>query len=149
MARARRSFKLRLSPAGLDVLIDSHCHLIRVTRSLIAWGTTLHVAVEHLSTLSTTEIIEQMKAHELDCLGGAEEHHVGASNRLWDVATSITERVQETSPGGRQPSLGTIYLIALIQVPKAGKSDLMSAFDRALQSGARTPASGEVNDLAG
>src|SRR3546814_2749755 len=33
MGRARRSFKLRLSPAGLDVLIDSHCHLIRVTRS--------------------------------------------------------------------------------------------------------------------
>lgn len=149
MARARRSFKLRLSPAGLDILIDSHCHLIRVTRSLIAWGTTLHVAVEHLSTLPTTEIIEQMGVHELDCLGGGEEHHVGASNRLWDIANSITERVQEISPDGRQPNLGTIYLLALIQVPKAGKSDLMSAFDRALQSGARTPAAGEVHDLAG
>ncbi|NMN06764.1 MULTISPECIES: hypothetical protein [unclassified Novosphingobium] len=149
MARARRSFKLRLSPAGLDVLIDSHCHLIRVTRSLIAWGTTLHVAVEYLSTLPTSEIIEQMQVHELDCLGGAEEHHVGASNRLWDIATSITERVQEISQDGRQPHLGTIYLLALIQVPKAGKSDLMSAFDRALQSGARTPAAGEVHDLAG
>ncbi|MBB3357020.1 MULTISPECIES: hypothetical protein [unclassified Novosphingobium] len=149
MARARRSFKLRLSPAGLDVLIDSHCHLIRVTRSLIAWGTTLHVAVEHLSTLSTGEIIEQMKLHQLDSLGGAEEHHVGASNRLWDIATSITERVQETSPDGRQPNLGTIYLLALIRVPKADKSDLMSAFVRALQSGARSPASTEVNDLAG
>lgn len=149
MARARRSFKLRLSPAGLDVLIDSHCHLIRVTRSLIAWGTTLHVAVEHLSTLSTSEIVDQMKEHELDCLGGAEEHHVGASNRLWDIATSITERVQETSPDGRQPNLGTIYLLALMQIPKAGKSDLISAFDRALQSGARTPANREANDLAG
>jgi hypothetical protein len=149
MARPRRSFKLRLSPAGLDVLIDSHCHLIRVTRSLIAWGTTLHVAVEHLSTLSTGEIIEQMNVQEIDCLGGAEEHHVGASNRLWDIATSITERVHETSPDGRQPNLGTIYILALMQIPKAGNSDLMSAFDRALQSGARTPASREVNDLAG
>ena len=149
MARPRRSFKLRLSPAGLDVLIDSHCHLIRVTRSLIAWGTTLHVAVEHLSTLSTGEIIEQMKVHELDGLGGGEEHHVGASNRLWDIATSITEGVQETSPDGRQPNLGTIYLLALRQIPKAGQSDLMSAYGRALQSGARTPAYREVNDLAG
>jgi hypothetical protein len=140
MARARRSFKLRLSPAGLDVLIDSHCHLIRVTRSLIAWGTTLHVAVEHLSTLSTTEIVDQMQLQELDCLGGAEEHH---------IATSITERVQKTSPEGRQPNLGTIYLLALMQIPKAGKSDLINAFDRALQSGARTPASREVDDLAG
>ena len=149
MARARRSFKLRLSPAGLDVLIDSHCHLIRVTRSLIAWGTTLHVAVEHLSTLSTGEIVEQMKVHQLDCLGGDEEHHVGASNRLWDIANSITERVKQISLDGRQPNLGTIYLLALLQLPKAGKSDLMSAYDRALQSGARMPAASDVNDLAG
>jgi hypothetical protein len=99
--------------------------------------------------LSTTEIVDQMQLQELDCLGGAEEHHVGASNRLWDIATSITERVQKTSPEGRQPNLGTIYLLALMQIPKAGKSDLINAFDRALQSGARTPASREVDDLAG
>ncbi|WP_458733099.1 hypothetical protein [Sphingobium xenophagum] len=147
MARARRSFKLRLSSAGLDVLIESHCHLIRITRSLIAWGTTLHVAVEHLDTLSTAEIIDQLKALELGCLGGGEEHHVGASHRLWDVATRITERVQESSPGGRQPNLGTIYIVALMQIPKADQVDLMSAFDRALQSGARTPASRDADDL--
>lgn len=149
MARARRSFKLRLSPAGLDVLIDSHCHLIRITRALIAWGTTLHVAVEHLDTLSTAEIIDQLKALELGCLGGGEEHHVGASHRLWDVATRITTRVQESSPAGRQPNLGTIYILALMQIPKADQMDLMSAFDRALQSGARTPASRDTNDLVG
>ncbi|QJR02792.1 hypothetical protein HH800_11720 [Sphingobium yanoikuyae] len=149
MARARRSFKLRLSPAGLDVLIDSHCHLIRTTRSLIAWGTTLHVAIEHLDTLSTAEIIDQLKVPELGCLGGGEEHHVGASHRLWDVATRITERVQESSPEGRQPNLGTIYIVALMQIPKADQLDLMNAFDRALQSGARTPASRDANDLVG
>lgn len=149
MARARRSFKLRLSPAGLDVLIDSHCHLIRITRSLIAWGTTLHVAVEHLDTLPTAEIIDQLKALELGCLGGGEEHHVGASQRLWDVATQITERIQESSPAGRQPNLGTIYIVALMQVPKADQMDLMSAFNRALQSGARAPAARDANDLVG
>lgn len=149
MARARRSFKLRLSPAGLDLLIDSHCHLIRVTRSLIAWGTTLHVAIEHLDTLSTAEIVDQLKALELGCLGGGEEHHVGASLRLWDVATRITARIQQSSPGGRQPNLGTIYIVALLQIPKADQVDLMSAFDRALQSGARAPASRDPNDLVG
>lgn len=149
MSRARRSFKLRLSPAGLDVLIDSHCHLIRVTRTLIAWGTTLHVAIEHLDTLSTAEIVDQLKALELGCLGGNEEHHVGASLRLWDVATRITERVQQSSPEGRQPNLGTIYIVALMQITKADQMDLMSAFDRALQSGARTPASRDANDLVG
>src|SRR3546814_4102407 len=89
----------------------------------------------------------QLRALELGCLGGGEEHHVGASHRLWDVATRITERVQESSPGGRQPNLGTIYVVALMQIPKADQVDLMSAFDRALQSGARTPASRDANDL--
>lgn len=149
MARARRSFKLRLSPAGLDILIDSHCHLIRVTRSLIAWGTTLHVAIEYLSTLPTADIINQLKEQDLYCLGGGEEHHVGASSRLWDIATSITERVQESSSGSRQPNLGTIYIVALMQVTKADQAALISAFDRALQSGARTPASRDADDLVG
>jgi len=148
MARARRSFKLRLSPAGLDVLIDSHCHVIRVTRSLIAWGTTLHVAVEHLDTFPTVDIVGKLQALELDHLGGAEEHHVGASNRLRDTATRITERVQMGSTDGRQPNLGTIYLLALLQITKADEVDLMDAYGRALQSGARHPASRDDHDLA-
>ncbi|MCY1169804.1 hypothetical protein D9M73_98540 [compost metagenome] len=149
MGRARRSFKLRLSPAGLDVLIGSHCHLIRVTRSLIAWGTTLHVAVDYLSSMPTDEIIDQLSGQEVSRLGGGQEHHVGASCQLWDIATSITERIQEDLPGVRQPTLGTIYIVALLQVPKADQGALLRAFDRVLQSGARTPASRDANDLVG
>jgi len=149
MGRARRSFKLRLSPAGLDVLIDSHCHLIRVTRSLLAWGTTLHVAIEHLNSMPTDEILDQLKGQEVSWLGGGHEHHVGASCQLWDIATSITERIQEGSPDDRQPTLGTIYIVALLQVTKADQRALLRAFDRALQSGARTPASRDANDLVG
>ncbi|CAM5610356.1 MarR family transcriptional regulator OS=Sphingobium scionense OX=1404341 GN=GGQ90_005230 PE=4 SV=1 [Sphingobium scionense] len=149
MGRARRSFKLRLSPAGLDVLINSHCHLIRITRSLIAWGTTLHVAVEYLNGMPTDEIIDQLRDQELGFLAGREEHHVGASCQLWDVATGITERVQEESPETRQPTLGNIYILALLQITKAERGALLRAFDRVLLSGARTPASRDPNDLAG
>lgn len=149
MGRARRSFKLRLSPAGLDILIDSHCHLIRVTRSLIAWGTTLHVAIEYLNSLPTDKIVDQLKRQELSCFGGAEEHHVGASCQLREIATSITERVHEDLPGSRQPALGTIYIVALMQITKADHDALLRAFDRALQSGARTPALRDANDLVG
>ncbi|MBT0667396.1 hypothetical protein HT136_03325 [Novosphingobium profundi] len=140
MSRARRSFKLRLSSAGVDVLIDSHCHLIRVTRTLIAWGTTLHVAVEHLSTVPTREIVARLKAQSLERLGGAEEHHVGASHRLREIATDIAERVQHDAPGARPPHLGAIYLLALQQVTEADKTALLLAFDRVLQAGARAPA---------
>lgn len=147
MGRARRSFKLRLSPAGLDILIDSHCHLIRVTRSLIAWGTTLHVAIEYLNSMPTDKIVHQLKKEELSYFVGSEEHHVGASSELRDIATSITERVHDSSPGVRQPPLGTIYIVALLQITNADRSALLRAFDRALQSGARIPASRDANDL--
>ncbi|WP_031297672.1 hypothetical protein [Sphingobium fuliginis] len=133
----------------MDVLIDSHCHLIRVTRSLIAWGTTLHVAIEHLNTMPTKAIVEQLMEPEILCLNGPEEHHVGASNELRTVATSISERVQDCAPHDRQPTLGAIYIVALMQVTKADQSALLNAFDRALQSGARTPASRDLSDLAG
>lgn len=149
MGRMRRSFKLRLSPAGLDLLIDSHCHLIRTTRSLIAWGTTLHVAIEYLSTMPTSDIVDQLSGPDLDRLGGGEEHHVGASHQLRDIATNITERLQESVPQDRRLTLGTIYIVALRQITKADRNALLRAFDRAVQAGARTPASTDANDLVG
>lgn len=141
MGRARRSFKLRLSSAGLDVLIDSHCHLIRVTRSLIAWGTTLHVAVEHLSTLPTDIILDQLNAADIDALSGDEEHHVGASNGLWDIAAGIMQRLQGAVPEGRSLTMGTIYIVSLLLVTAGDSKSLLQAYERAVKSGARTPAS--------
>jgi hypothetical protein len=116
---------------------------------LIAWGTTLHVAIEYLNSMPTDEIIDQLKGQHLSFLAGRAEHHVGASCQLWDIATSITERVQKDAPEAKQPTLGAIYIVALLQITKADQTALLRAFDRAMQSGARTPASRDTNDLAG
>lgn len=99
--------------------------------------------------MPTDKIIEQLSGQELSWLGGGQEHHVGASYQLWDIATGIAERIQHDSPEARQPTLGTIYIVALLQVTKADQNALLRAFDRALQSGARTPASRDANDLIG
>lgn len=139
MARATRSFKLRLSPAGMDVFIDSHCHLIRTTRCLIAWGTTLHVAVNYLDTVPPGAIIEQLTELREAQLSGNEEHHVGAPHRLWDIASRIAERVQRAMPDREPPTLGTIYLLALQQVQLASGADLLAAFERT-QAAVRRPA---------
>lgn len=147
MGRARRSFKLRLSSAGLDLLIDSHCHLIRVTRSLIAWGTTLHVAVEHLSTLPTSAILKHIEDADIQGLSGNEEHHVGASSGLWDVAAGIAQRLQKCVPDTRSPTMGAIYIVALLQVATVDSASLLQAYDRAVKSGARIPASGNTDEL--
>lgn len=143
MGRASRSFKLRLSPAGMDVFIDSHCHLIRTTRCLIAWGTTLHVAVNYLDTVPPGAIIERLTELREAQLSGSEEHHVGASPRLWDIASRIADRVQQEMPDRNPPTLGTIYLLALQLVPLASGADLLAAFERT-QVAVRRPAGGTV-----
>jgi hypothetical protein len=130
MGRATRTFKLRLSPAGMDVLIDSHCHLIRTTRCLIAWGTTLHVAVDYLDTVPASVIVDSLDALRETPLSGPEEHHVGAPHRLWDVASQIAERVQRATPDRERPSLGSIYILALQHLARADGAALLDAFER-------------------
>lgn len=141
MGRATRTFKLRLSPAGMDVLIDSHCHLIRTTRSLIAWGTTLHVAVNHLDTIPVSAIAEALDELRVAPLSGTEEHHVGAPRRLWDVASRIAVRIRSAMPDGEQPSLGIIYILALQQMARADHAALLAAFERV-----KLPVNGSAQD---
>lgn len=131
MGRATRTFKLRLSPAGMDVLIDSHCHLIRATRSLIAWGTTLHVAVNHLDTIPLDTMSEALAALRASPLSGAEEHHVGAPHRLSELASQIAGRMRSVTPDGQPPPLGIIYILALQQMARADRAALSAAFERA------------------
>lgn len=143
MGRATRTFKLRLSPAGMDVFIDSHCHLIRATRCLIAWGTTLHVAVNYLDTVSDTAILDCLRDFGDSSLSGNEEHHVGASHRLCDVAARIVERVQHARPDRTPPTLGTIYILALQQLTRAEPPELMAAFEKAQVSFKRPSATSQ------
>jgi hypothetical protein len=113
MSRPTRSFKLRLSPGGMDLLIDAHCHHIRSTRRLIAWGTTLHVAVGHLETLPAQTLVEALQETGDADLFGAQEYHLGAPNGLAGMATGIAERIRGIVPDKPAPSLGCIYLLAL------------------------------------
>lgn len=145
MGRATRTFKLRLSPAGMDVLIDSHCHLIRTTRCLLAWGTTLHVAVNYLDTVPASAIVDSLNALRAAPLSGSEEHHVGAPHRLWDIASQIAERVRRAAPDHEAPSLGSIYILALQHLARADGAQLLAAFERARPPVKRPPiADGEI-----
>ncbi|WP_157081163.1 hypothetical protein [Novosphingobium naphthalenivorans] len=122
----------------MDVFIDSHCHLIRTTRCLIAWGTTLHVAVNYLDTVPASAIVERLGELGEARLSGNEEHHVGAPQRLWDIASRIVDRIQRATPDREPPTLGMIYLLALQQLPNARGADLMDAFERT-QTALRRP----------
>lgn len=130
MGRATRSYKLRLSPAGMDLLIDSHCHLIRTTRRLLAWGTTLHVAVAYLERLPASVLAAELALVQTEELSGPEEHHVGAHNQLAGLATTAAERIAPLLPSATAPSLGSIYLLALVCLVKADRAVLADTYDQ-------------------
>lgn len=130
MSRQSRSFKLRLSPQGMDLLIDAHCHLIRKTRKLIAWGTTLHVAVAHLEQVPAAALAKDLTALCVAGLSGVEEHHLGAPNQLVSQAATIVDRVRPFLPSSAAPTLGNIYLLGLQYLVKAEGSALVATFNR-------------------
>jgi len=113
MGRVSRTFKLRLSPAGMDVLIAAHCRLIHATRQLLPWGTTLHAAVAYLDSLSPDQIVAGLDRIAIAGLCGAEVHYLGAPSTLNDVASRIAARVVAASACRPAPSLLQIYILAL------------------------------------
>ena len=137
MQRQSRTFKLRLSPAGMDLLIDSHCHLIRSTRALIAWGTTLLVAVDHLDTVTPGTVIEQLAGLPDAGLAGDLEHYLGAPKTLNITATRIAERIARTAPERDPPTLSNIYIVALQLLARTDHDTLRSIYARARLHGAR------------
>ena len=130
MERQSRTFKLRLSPAGMDLLIDSHCHLIRSTRCLLAWGTTLQVAVSCLDMVPANVVIDRLGNIASAGLTGTEEHHLGAPKDLTVMANRIAQRVVESRPGDAAPMLSLIYIAALQQLTHTDCDTVREAHDR-------------------
>jgi len=128
MTRNSRTFKIRLSPAGMDLLIDCHCHLIRSTRSLIAWGTTLHVAVVRLDGLAPEDVARDLSRLPAASLMGAEEHHLGAPKGLNAIAARIARRVAASAQLQAVPTQASIYLLALHGALKADRIELRHLF---------------------
>ncbi len=126
MARKSRTYRLTLSAAGMDVLIDAHCHLIRTTRCLLAWGTTLHIAVAYLDTIAPDAVLARLTELPAAGLGGAKVHFLGAPARLNDIAARIASRVSAHTPDQAAPELRHIYIVALLEASRA-KTDLLQA----------------------
>lgn len=129
MRRPSRTFRLALSSAGMDLLIDSHCRLIRTTRCLLAWGTTLHVAVAHLDTVSADVVSANLVQLPMLGLSGDEVHFLGAPARLNEIASRIARRVSEHQPGRFTPEFRQIYIIALQHALTASADRLRTAFE--------------------
>ncbi len=110
--------------------MDSHFQLVRCTRRLLAWGTTLHIALEHLDTLPP-----DLVALELDRLAeagfsGSEAFFLGAPETMNDLATGIARRVEAIRPAKSTPTLADIYIVALRQLAAADVMAMRDSYQR-------------------
>jgi hypothetical protein len=121
----------------MDLLIDSHCHLIRSTRALVAWGTTLLVAVDYLDTVPPAAVIERLVRLPHAGLAGDLEHHLGAPKTLNLTATRIAERIAQTAPERDPPTLSNIYIVALQLLTCTDHETVRSIYARVRPHGAR------------
>ena len=130
MARGSRTFKLRLSPAGMDLLIKAHCRLIQATRQLLPWGTTLYVAVMLLDTFAADQIASGLDRVAGAGLCGAEVRFLGAPCTLNDVAIGIAARAAEVRARRTAPPLHLVYILALDVLASADQPSMRSAYIR-------------------
>jgi hypothetical protein len=114
----------------MDLLIDSHCHLIRSTRALVPWGTTLAVAVDCLDAAPVDLVCEHLSRVAASGLSGEEEHHLGAPKGLNDTASKIAAKVAGVAAGVRPPALSQIYLAALEQLTRTDPAKVCAAYGR-------------------
>lgn len=126
MKQRSRTYRLTLSNKGITLLIEAHCHLIRSTRVLLAWGTTLHVAVHHLAALPVHEVKTLLDQLSTSGLIGEELHFVGAPSSLNDAAARIIQKVCEYDPVSPPPELRGIYIVSLEALVAADPATLAS-----------------------
>lgn len=128
MVRSSRTYRLTLSPTGMDVLIDAHCHFIRSTRALAAWGTTLNVAVHHLATRPAAEIITALSAVPSSGLIGDQHHFLGAPAAMNECAAQIIREAMVGADDVSSPELRHVYIAALQLLLAAEASSIMRLY---------------------
>lgn len=130
MGSASRTFKLRLSPAGIDLLLECHCRMMKATRRLLAGGATLQVAIDHLANVPARQVREALDRSTETGLSGSEMFFFYAPATVKDVAIRIAERVNEIAPADTPPALAHIYITALQQLATADSQAIQAAYDR-------------------
>ncbi|WP_336971420.1 hypothetical protein [Sphingobium aromaticiconvertens] len=128
-----RTYKLLLSDQGIDLFLGCHCRLAHLVRAFIPYGVTLAAAVTFLESLDPSEIAAEVETRKFVRSCGTQVHFVGSSARLTESMSKIKEKLSNSSEFGSLPSVGKLYVVALISLEAAEDRQLMDAYHRAVR----------------
>lgn len=133
MARkGSRTYKLRLSPHGVDLFLACHYRLARLAREFIPYGMTLTVAVALLDRLGANDFAAELETVACDRLAGDLVRFVGCSTGLAEVVQRICERLAASDQLGHSPAIGRLYIVGLVAFGLAEDDELMAAYRSAV-----------------
>lgn len=133
MGRVSRTFKLKLSPAGVELFLDCHCRLGHLVNELLPFGNTLYCALLHLDRVDIQHIADDLKTLKDSGLDGDRVCFVGAPLSLTDVTSRIAERLgQQAQKRGPAALSSRLFIVALKQFRLASADAVLSAYDEML-----------------
>lgn len=138
MGRVSRTFKLKLSPAGVELFLDCHCRLGHLVKELLPFGNTLYCALLHLEHVDIQIVADDLKTLKESGLNGDKVCFVGAPLAMADATARIADRlgrnVQRRGPAALNSRL---FIVALKQFRLASPEAIKAAYDEMLlQAGA-------------
>ena len=148
MGRATRAFKLKVSPDGFDLIVDCHVRLVRRTRTLLPYGTTVNVAIHYLATLDLERLVAAVSRFpRITLLGGGNVRtvFVGAPRSMAELARDVAARLRTVMPDWQVPDMAELYLLSLQELLDAENEEVEAAYGRAqrpARDGSRSPVDG-------
>lgn len=134
MGRVSRTFRLKLSPAGIELFLDCHCRLGHLVKELLPFGNTLYCALLHLDRVDPRLISDDLKTLKESGLNGDHVRFVGAPVSLSEVTSRIATRLGPASQRRGPAALNSrLFLVALKQFRLASSEAIMAAYDEMLE----------------
>lgn len=134
VGRVSRTFKLKLSPAGVELFLDCHCRLGHLVNELLPFGNTLYCALIHLSHVDIRRIADDLKTLKESGLVGDRDCFVGAPLILTEVTSGVAGRLgPEAQRRGPAALNSRLFIVALKQFRLAPAEAIMAAYDEMLE----------------
>jgi hypothetical protein len=133
VGRVSRTFKLKLSPAGVELFLDCHCRLGHLVNELLPFGNTLYCALLHLELVDVQLIADDLVTLKDSGLDGDRVCFVGAPLSLTDLTSRIAVKLgQQAHKRGPAALNSRLFIVALKQFRLASADAVTNAYEEML-----------------
>lgn len=126
--KGSRTYKLCLSDAGFDHLLDCHRRVGLVARSLLPFGATVFVGLTIADDLAPAVLAAMLDTPACQSLIGREVRFVGFTSHLADITERLRARVALEAATPRAPKVNRLYAAGLSCLGAAGEEAIGRAY---------------------